>query len=377
MGSRDYGIELDLLHTRMDELQQLLKSFIREGNLSPAQQETGSVRTVAADNQQVGGEGEGEAGVIYYSGHYHEDQKRYRWEPQERRVSQLLELDGDKIAKILSALGHKQRLDILRSVLKEPLTGAELVERLNMGTTGQLYHHIKALLGADLLIQEERGGRYSLPGHRALPVLLLLAATSDLLDTSDYLDLAEARSNAGAYLGNISNEYNPHLLLQSVLENTILEHQAGYCSAVSIFLHGDNSITIADNGRGIPIQALPNSEKPRVQAVLTEISRYGISASITAPGSEKGIHIPVVNALSLRLTVEIRREGRVFRQDYKHGIPQTELLTVGVTGETGTSITFLPDHEIFRIPFDHNEITNQISKITSAYPGLTVQFDRV
>ena len=114
--------------------------------------------------------------------------------------------------------------------------GTELVERLNMGTTGQLYHHMKALLGADLLVQEERGGRYSLP-ERALPVLLLLAAASDLLDTSDYLDLAEARSNAGAYLGNSSDEYNPHLLLQSVLENTILEHQAGDCSVVNIFLH--------------------------------------------------------------------------------------------------------------------------------------------
>ncbi len=228
----------------------------------------------------------------------------------------MLDLDSDKTAKIL-ALGHKQRLDILRSVLKEPLTGTELVERLNMGTTGQLYHHIKALLGADLLIQEERGGKYSLPGRRALPVLLLFAA-ADLLDTSDYLDLAEAR-NTGAYLGNSSDEYNPHLLLQSVLENTILEHQAGYCSVVNIFLHEDGSITVADNGRGIPIQALPNSEKPRVQAVLTEIGRYGngSSASIIAPGSEKGINIPIVNALSLKLTVEIRRDGRVYRQDYK------------------------------------------------------------
>ena len=376
MESRDYGVELDLLHTQMNELQQLFKSFMNEGSHHrTAQHETEAVRKVAADNQ----EDEGDTGVIFYSGHYHENEMQYRWEPQERKVSQLLELDGDKTAKILAALGHKQRLDILRSVLKEPLTGTELVERLNMGTTGQLYHHIKALLGADLLIQEERGGKYSLAGRRALPVLLLLAAASDLLDTSDYLDLAEARSNAGAYLGNSSDEYNPHLLLQSVLENTILEHQAGYCSVVSIFLHGDGSITVADNGRGIPIQALPNSEKPRVQAVLTEIGRYGngSSASIIAPGSEKGINIPIVNALSLRLTVEIRRDGRVFRQDYKHGIPQSELLTVGVTHETGTSITFRPDHDIFRTPFDRSVIANQISKITAAYPSLSIQFDSV
>jgi DNA gyrase subunit B len=242
-----------------------------------------------------------------------------------------------------------------------------------MGTTGQLYHHIKALLGADLLTQEERGGRYTLPGHRALPFLLLLAAASELLDTSDYMELAEARSNADAYLGTSQEEYDPHLLLRSVLENTILEHQAGYCSHVSVILHSDGSVTVADNGRGIPVQALPNTEKPRVQAILTEISRYS-SASISAPNSEKGISIPIVNALSQKLTVEVRREGKVFRQDYKHGIPQTPLLTVGLTNETGTSVTFLPDKEIFSSGFDQSILAKEITKISEAYPQLKVHF---
>ena len=329
MESRDYGVELDLLHTQMNELQQLFKSFMNEGSHHrTAQHEKEAVRK----SQRITRRTRWMLALSFIPATIM--RMRCNTDGNLRKEKSVNYWNWMAInSKILAALGHKQRLDILRSVLKEPLTGTELVERLNMGTTGQLYHHIKALLGADLLIQEERGGKYSLPGHRALPVLLLLAATSDLLDTSDYLDLAEARSNAGAYLGNSSDEYNPHLLLQSVLENTILEHQAGYCSVVSIFLHGDGSITVADNGRGIPIQALPNSEKPRVQAVLTEIGRYGngSSASIIAPGSEKGINIPIVNALSLRLTVEIRRDGRVFRQDYKHGIPQSELLTVGVT----------------------------------------------
>jgi DNA gyrase subunit B len=316
-----------------------------------------------------------ELGSVYYSGQYLGENSRYKWEPQERQVTQLLDPDGDKAAKVLAALGHQQRLDILRMVLKQPLTGAELVEHLNMGTTGQLYHHIKALSGADLLVQEERGGKYSLPAHRTLPLLLLLAATSDLLDTSDYMELAETRNNTSAYLGESKNPFDPHHLLLAVVENTILEHKAGFCSEVSIFLHHDGSITVSDNGRGIPVQALPGTTKTKVQTVLTEIGHYGSGSAFFAPGGEKGITIAVVNALSQRLSVEVRREGKVFRQDYKHGIPQTGLLTVGVTKETGTSVTFLPDKEIFSSAFNQSIVVGRVNEISTAYPKLAIHFD--
>lgn len=370
--SRDFGLELDALKTQLAELEGLVKQIVPI-NLDPTTRiGTDKSGQVITENDKTADDSE--PGVVFYSGQYRGEKKRYKWEPQERHVHQLLDLDSDKIAKILSALGHKQRLDILRSVLTEPRTGAELVDRLNMGTTGQLYHHIKALQGADLLVQEERGGAYTLPGHRALPLLLLLAAVSDLLDTSDYMELTEARNNAGVYLGNSTEDYDPHLLLRAVVENTILEHQAGYCSQVNIFLHHDGSITVADNGRGIPVQALPHTEKPRVQAVLTEIRGYH-SGSIRAPHSQKGISIPIVNALSLKLTVEIRREGKVFRQEYKHGIPQTDLLTVGVTDETGTSVTFLPDPEIFGSSFEQHVLSEITNEIAADYPNLSVQFN--
>ncbi|UNK18317.1 ATP-binding protein [Paenibacillus sp. N3/727] len=368
--SRDFAQELDALKIQMNKIEELVGQIAHNHLNQASRIKADESDTISVENNQIGED----TGKVFYSGQYRGDKRRYRWEPQERHVGQLLDLDGDKVAKILSALGHKQRLDILRSVLKEPLTGAELVDRLNMGTTGQLYHHIKALQGADLLVQEERGGRYTLPGHRALPLLLLLAAVSDLLDTSDYIELTEARNNAGAYLGQSTDEYNSHLLLRSVLENAILEHQAGFCSQVNIFLHYDGSVTVADNGRGIPVQALPNTEKPRVQAVLTEISQYH-SGSINAPNSEKGISIPIVNALSEKLTVEIRREGKVFRQEYKHGIPQTALLTVGVTNETGTSVTFLPDRDIFASTFNPSVVSEITNEIFVNYPRLSVQFN--
>ncbi|MBD0382088.1 ATP-binding protein [Paenibacillus sedimenti] len=359
---RDYGTELDAMQAQLNELQQLVRQFMHTKN------ETNPIKV---DTSEVADE----SGGLFYSGQYRSERSDYRWEPQERRVSQLLQVDGDKVAKILAALGHKQRLDILRSVLQEPLTGPELVERLNMGTTGQLYHHMKALLGADLLVQEERGGAYSLPGRRALPLLLLLAAASDLLDTTDYMDMSEARNNVDAYLGKGQDRYDPHHLLWAVLENCILEHQAGHCSEVSLFLHGDGSITVADNGRGIPVQALADHDQghPRVQTVLTDMSRLSASASVLAPGGEKGIRMPVVNALSLKLSVEIRRDGRVFQQHYKHGIPQTGLLTVGVTQETGTSITFMPDRDIFDKPFDRSILREHCLEIARAYPDLRIE----
>lgn len=367
-GNRDFGAELDVLKKQLGDLQQLVSHITETG--SPK-----SSWTQAADQSAVlieSNTGELELGGVFYSGHFRGEQWRYKWEPQARHVSQLLELDGEKAAKVLAALGHKQRLDILRSVIKEPLTGAEIVDRLSMGTTGQLYHHIKALLGADLLVQEERGGRYSLPSHRTLPLLLLLAAASDLLDTSDYMALEETRTNAGAYLGSAQAGHDPHHLLWAVLENSILEHQEGFCSEVGIFLQEDGCITVSDNGRGIPVQVLPKTEKSNVQAVLTELNHYSSSSAFVVPGGNKGISIAVVNALSRKLSVQIQREGKSFRQDYKHGIPQTGLLTIGMTKETGTSITFLPDPDIFQSSFDREAIAKRAAELSAAYPGLTI-----
>lgn len=364
--SRDYGAELDSLTTQMNELIQLVSGLASTSSSSLKQ-----VKMDGLKKDSETGYAKDELGAIFYSGQYY-GENRFRWDPQQRSVTQLLNLDSDKAAKILAALGNKQRLDILTAVLREPLTGSELVERLNMGTTGQLYHHTKALLGADLLVQEERGGKYFIPPHRSLPFLLLLAAGSDLLDTSDYMELAETRNHVETYLGAPHDEYDPHLLLWAVIENSLLEHQAGYCTEVSIIFQSERSITVADNGRGIPIQALPNSKKTPVQTVLTEIGRYNSSASIVAPGGIKGINMPVINALSQQLSVEVRREGKICRQDFKHGIPQTDLLVIGITKETGTSVTFTPDQDIFKSGFDKSVLEKHAAEFASNYPTIRI-----
>lgn len=365
---RDLEAELDALKRQMEELLLLVR-----GGLSGDARERHAVRhaeerpvpAAQPDDPRERG------GAVYYSGYYRSRDNRFRWEPQERSLEALLSLQGDKAAKVLAALGQKQRLEILLEVLKGPVSGAELVERLNMGTTGQLYHHLKSLLGADLIRQEERGGRYTLTQERSLPMLLLLAAVSDLMETSRYLDMAEARSNAEQYLGEATEEgFDAHLLLWATVENSILEHRAGYCTAIHLYLHEDGSVTVSDNGRGIPVQVLTRTDKPAVQDVLSDIHMF--SGTYLAPGGERGISIAVVNALSSKLTVEIRREGRIYRQEYRKGIPQTGLQVVGATKETGTSVTFMPSRDLFHPGFDRKALEEWLSAVMANDPGLTI-----
>lgn len=362
--NRDFGLEIDQLKQQLDELH----TFVRQNGIGEATRR-GGVTGIAS--------GDGEDGAIYYSGQFRHDQTNYKWDVQEQSVPALLNQDSEKMAKVLAALGNKQRLDILRSLVKGPQSGTELVERLHMGTTGQLYHHIKALMGADLLSQEERGGEYSLPVHRVLPVLLLLAAGTELADSGTYLDMAEARDHASLYLGSGTSSYDPHVLVWALLENSIMEHKAGYCTEVDLFVHDARSISVSDNGRGIPVDVLSSSRKPNVQTVLTEISRPNLSAPYFAPGGEKGISVAVVNALSQKLSVEIRREGSIYRQDYKHGIPQSGVTMIGTTKETGTSISMEPDKDLFHDPFDMHQLEKRTAEIQAAYPGLAVRIHSV
>ncbi|RAP74054.1 helix-turn-helix domain-containing protein [Paenibacillus montanisoli] len=367
---RDFGAELDWLKEQLLQLQaQMMKQQPggrSSGGAWAAQPQPGEQLDAANEH----------GGMLHYAGSFQHGSGTLKWAPQERPISELTKLDSEKGAKIIAALGHKQRLDILRAIIEEPRTGAELVERLNMGTTGQLYHHIKALAGADLLHQEERGGTYSVPEHRLLPILLLLAAAKDLSETSDYLAMSEARERAGDYLGNpaAQGKHDPHLLLWAVLENSILEHEAGFCSELHLFLHDDRSITASDNGRGIPTRALEGSGKTLLHTVMTDLEQLAVQGAVlTAPGSARGINIAVVNAMSDWLQVDIQREGTIVRQQYRHGIPQHPLLTVGVTCETGTSVTFLPDQELFEGGFDLSRVKARCEELMRAFPKLAIR----
>ncbi len=350
-------VEIEILKRQVRELQETVHLLVQKRPID--------LQTTENDAEDVA--------LVSYSGLYKRSGRDIRWGLQEQRMQQLLSQNVEKMAKVLSAMGNKQRLEILRTVLKEPLTGAELVERLSMGTTGQLYHHLKALLGADLLIQEQ-GGKYAIPPQRVLPFLLLLAASSELLETSDYLSMTEVRDNPSIYFGEKEGKYDPHLLLWAIIENSILEHKANHCSEVNIFLHEDGSVTVSDNGRGIPTQALPNTNKTVIENTLTDMTRLRKGEDYQAPGAESGISMAVVNALSQSLVVEIRRSGVIYHQSYKDGIPQSALNEVGVTKERGTSITFKPNTDLFEKSFDPEKINTRKLQMESIYPELSIHF---
>lgn len=369
---RNYGEEIDGMAAELRELKQMVQQLLASDSLANATQPVKD----PLSSPTIKGQSSKDVNVLHYAGHYASADGFAMWTPQQRGIDQLLQVDSDKSAKIIAALGHKQRLDILKAVIAKPMSGPELVEHLQMGTTGQLYHHTKALIGADLLRQDERGGAYVVPANRKLPLLLLLAAAADLLDTSDYLAMAETRAQPERYLGisGQTSSYDPHQLLFAVMENAILEHKAGFCSSVNLFVHKDGSLTIADNGRGIPLWKESMTGKPVAQAVMTDMSTSFLHRSTphNSPGAEEGIDIPVVNAFCEALSLEVRRDGSVYRQDYRHGIPQTELRQIGSTQETGTSMTLLPNTELFAERFDLAVIEAYVSQQREAYPNLSI-----
>lgn len=367
-GGRDYAAELDELSERLEQLRELfLHMDVKAKALSEDPPPSLSLHSdPPRDSSQLGNS-------ITYSGQYQGQTTQYQWQPLVYQLEQLHILDTDKTARILNALGHKQRLDIIRALLIMPMTGSELVEQLNMGTTGQLYHHTKALLTSDLLMQEDRGGKYRIPEQHVLPLMLLLTGVTELLDTSGHMLMSEVRDHEQHYSSESQGNHDPHHLLFAIVENVILEHYAGYCTEAHLFLHADGSITVSDNGRGIPLGKLHPSNTSHIQHVLTNMSEQSEHNVYHAPGSEKGISISIVNALSSWLTVEVKREGKVYRQSYQHGIPQTEVLTVGVTQETGTSISCQPNRELFRpAGFQKDIIQAYISSAAAAYPGLKI-----
>lgn len=190
--------------------------------------------------------------------------------------------------------------------------------------------------------------------------------------------LEAVRKRPGMYIGSVGTKGLNHLIYE-IADNSVDEHLAGFCNEITVTLNGDGTATIKDNGRGIPTGIHPKAGIPAVDVVFTMLhagGKFG-DGGYKISGGLHGVGASVVNALSVWLEVEIRREGVVYHQRYEKGKRIGDLKQVGTCrkNDTGTTVTFLPDGEIFeRTVFKAESIKSRLHETAYLNPGLTIHF---
>lgn len=170
--------------------------------------------------------------------------------------------------------------------------------------------------------------------------------------------LAPVRKRPGMYIGGTGVDGLHHLVWE-VIDNSIDEAMAGFCDRIIITLHQDGSVSVYDNGRGIPVDRVKATGKSALETVLTVLhagGKFG-DGGYKVSGGLHGVGVSVVNALSVWVKAEVKRDGKIYFQEYKRGVAVEDIKVVGDSEGTGTTITFMPDSEIFKvIKFDFNTI---------------------
>jgi DNA gyrase subunit B len=210
------------------------------------------------------------------------------------------------------------------------------------------------------------------------PSMTDTSAGYDAQDITVLEGLEAVRKRPGMYIGS-TGVMGLHHLVYEVVDNSVDEALAGYCDEVAVTIHPDNSVTVVDNGRGIPVATMEKEGRPAVEVVLTVLhsgGKFGDGGGYKVSGGLHGVGVSVVNALSERLLVEIRRDGHAFSQEYSRGAPQNELqrgeaLPKGAA--TGTTITFLPDADIFEsLEFDFHTLEERLRETAFLTRGLKI-----
>jgi DNA gyrase subunit B len=204
------------------------------------------------------------------------------------------------------------------------------------------------------------------------------AGSYDAQDITVLEGLEAVRKRPGMYIGS-TGVRGLHHLVYEVVDNSVDEALAGHCTRVDVTIHPDNSVTVADDGRGIPVGTMAKEGRSALEVVLTVLhagGKFGDGGGYKVSGGLHGVGVSVVNALSELLEVEVRREGHVWRQTYERGAPQAPIAKGEATGETGTKITFRPDAGVFETTdLDFSVLEQRLRETAFLTRGLRITID--